>query len=283
MPPAAAATRDRHLDARPGGPRDTGSPAASAGVRRQRDDGDGRDAIAGRAGGDRPVPAAGGRGAATRDRPISLVAARGGGGPRRDAAALRGPAGALQPGARELRPVLGRADAAQRERRRAAVGSRRGRVGRPARRRPAVRGPAAVVLSRSRARRRDPPRADAAAGQPAEPGGAHPRAARADGRARDRLVAHARGRPSGRRAAGPRGVAERRAAGARGGRARRRAPRVGAVATLDLGGHRRLLVDRPRRHRLDAGVDRRRQPAALVRLPDRHRGPASDAVAARRR
>ena len=68
----------------------------------------------------------------------------------------------------------------------------------------------------------------------------------------------------------------------RGGRARRRAPRVGAVATLDLGGHRRLLVDRPRRHRLDAGADRRRQPAALVRLPHRHRRPASDAVAARR-
>ena len=62
-----------------------------------------------------------------------------------------------------------------------------------------LRGAAGDLLPRPRHRRGDPPRAHAPARRRREPGGDHPRAARAHGRQRHRLVARARGRPPGAR------------------------------------------------------------------------------------
>ena len=75
---------------------------------------------------------------------------------------------------------------------------------------PVLRGPAGGLLAAPRAGRRDPPGPDPAAGRRRQPGRAHPDPARADDRLRHRVLAGARGRPSGRGAA----AAGRVAAGA---------------------------------------------------------------------
>ena len=114
-----------------------------------------------------------------------------------------------------------------------------------------------------------------------EPGGDHPRAARADGRQRHRVVALPRGRPPGRRAARHlgdrcgRSCAACSAAGAT-------MPRCGSTCERWIS---EIVADffavGAGRHRLDAGADRRRQPAAGVRVPPQPRRPAPGALDSR--
>ena len=75
-----------------------------------------------------------------------------------------------------------------------------------------LRAAAGRLLPRARAGRRDQARAHAPAGRRPEPGRDRPRPARANGRARDRVLARARGRPPGRGAAPARRVAPAAAA-----------------------------------------------------------------------
>ena len=112
-----------------------------------------------------------------------------------------------------VRPVLRSDHPAQRGRqRRAALGARRrgGRGAPPPGQ--AVRGTAGRLLAAPRARRGDPPRPDEAARWWRQSCRSHPDPSRAHDRVRHRLLASARGRPSGRGAARAGGLATRRAA-----------------------------------------------------------------------
>ena len=171
-----------------------------------------------------------------------------------------------------------RDDPAQRARdRRLALGARRGGRRRADAARAVLRGAAGRLLPRPRHRRRHPPGADPAAGRRREPGGDHPRAARADGRQRHRLVAGPRGRPPGGGAARSRDVAAA---------ARSQAASAGAPATT-RGAWRlwerwisEIVADFWSVARVGVastlGLIGVRQPAARVRLPHGHRRPAPD-------